>query len=329
MSKTRTLELSTEDIEEHPAVRGWYRATGLDGTPESIQVFRAFPDSSKTQVYRIRGLGPARSDVFAKRMSSRKAETERTVYERILPHLPLTTPRYYGSLADGAFGWIFLEDVGEERYSSEDPEHLEIASRWVATLHTLAADLPAARDLPDGGPNRYLEHLCSGRLKILSSLETWPFPPEEEKLLASLLRELDAVEDRWPRVETSCRGTPHTVVHGDFRPKNGYLRDTGRGLRLYPIDWETAGYGSPMLDLRRIHLGTYGSLVREVWQEVGSETLERLARLGHFLGTIAAIDWESGSLRSWKDRARSAAVVDLEYFRVRLDEVGRTIGMSE
>ena len=328
-TKQRALVMTAEDLQTHTAVREWHRATGLGGTPESIQVLRGFRETSRTHVYRIRGLGPARSDVFAKHLTSRTFETERTVYERILPRLPLTTPRYYGSLVDGDFGWIFLEDVGEHEYSKEDPEHLALAARWVAALHTHAADLPDARRLPDGGPKRYLEHLRSARQRILSTLETWPYPREERRLLASLLRELERVESRWSWIEASSGGAPHTVVHGDFRPKNAYLKDSGGRLSLYPIDWETAGFGPAMLDLGKIHLGTYCALVRDVWPDFDLETVERFCWLGRFLGTLAAIDWESLTLASEKVRARSASVMDLEYYRVRLVEVGRTIGMRE
>lgn len=324
--KPRTLVMAAKDLVAHPAVREWHRATGLDGTPESIEVFR---EQSVTRVYRIRGLGPGHSSVFAKHTTRGAVETERTVYERILPCLPLTVPRYYGSLVDGAVGWVFLEDVGDERYSRDDPEHLAMAARWVATLHTLAADIPDARKLPDGGPTRYLEHLRSGRRKVLSTLETWPYPAAEAEVLDSLLRELDAVERRWPWIEASCRSAPHTVVHGDFRPKNAYLRDNGRGLSLFPIDWETGGFGPPMLDLRKIDLETYGSLVREVWPEVGSETVERFAQLGHVLGTLAAVDWECESLASRKILGRHYAVLMLEHYCDRLINLERTLDMPE
>lgn len=326
MTKYRTLVMPTEQLVKHPAVQAWHRATGLDWTPESIQVFR---DLSQTQVYRMRDIGPPRANVFAKHVPAREVEVERTVYERILPHLPLTAPRYYGSLMDGSFGWIFLEDVGEERYSRKDPEHLEMAARWVATLHTVAADLPDARSLPDIGPSRYLGHLGSGRQKILSTLERWAYPPEEVTVLDSVLRELDGAEELWPRIEAICRAARHTVVHGDFRPKNAYLRPNGRGLSLYPIDWETAGFGPPMVDLRKIDLETYSSLVREVWQEVDLETVKRFAGLGDFLGTLAAIDWEGETLGSTEVRARHYAVMQLEYYRVRLIGVGRTIRRRE
>lgn len=326
MRKPRTLVMPAEELVEHPAVREWRRATGLDGAPESIELFR---ETSGTRVYRIRGLGPGHSHVFAKHTARGAVETERTVYERILPGLPLTAPRYYGSLVEGAVGWVFLEDVGNERYLRDDPEHLALAARWVATLHTLAADIPDAHSLPDGGPSRYLEHLRSGRRKILATLETWPYPPAEVKILASLLRELDAVEQRWPGIEAACRTAPHTVVHGDFRPKNAYLRDNGRGLSLFPIDWETGGFGPPMLDLRKIDLETYASLVREVWPDVGSETVERFALLGHVMGTLAAIDWESESLASRNVRGRHFAVLMLEHYHSRLIDLGRTLGIRE
>ena len=141
----------------HPAFVAWSRMAECPAPPERLEVLR---QGNKSATYRLVGAGPDGTTVIAKRVRTPKALIERTVYEHILPRLSLTTPRYYGFTADGAeYAWIFLEDVGAERYSETDPAHLALAARWVGSLHTGATLIDAARALPDGGPARYLEYL--------------------------------------------------------------------------------------------------------------------------------------------------------------------------
>lgn len=42
---------------------------------------------------------------------------------------------------------------------------------------------------------------------------------------------------------------PHTLVHGDFNPRNLVLRATDRGPQLCVFDWELAAYAAPQRDL--------------------------------------------------------------------------------
>ena len=96
------------------------------------------------------GLGGAA--VIAKRCAATTAE--RTVYEDILPHVPITALHYYGGTQhDGEVCWLFLEDAGEQRYSPYSKEHCALAGRWLGMLHTSAARLAAAarRSLDDPG----------------------------------------------------------------------------------------------------------------------------------------------------------------------------------
>src|SRR5206468_4231485 len=104
-------------------------------------------------------------------------------------------------------------------------------------------------------------------------------------------------EARWDHwVADACAGIPSTLVHGDFRPKNAYVRDDGAGTRLFPIDWEMAGWGIPAADLTRVDLGAYWSVVRERWTGVDLETIERVAVFGQIFRLLAAISWETTEL---------------------------------
>src|SRR2546425_763438 len=96
----------------HPAAAAWTAFGAGAAEPESIEGLR---NGKKAGTYRLVGAGPAGESIIAQRSPVARAVIERVVYEQILPRLPVTAPRYYGSGADGRdFVWFFLEDVGEE-----------------------------------------------------------------------------------------------------------------------------------------------------------------------------------------------------------------------
>jgi aminoglycoside phosphotransferase (APT) family kinase protein len=301
-------------------------ATSLGTSPESIHIYRERPNRS---LYYLVGLAPGGASVFAKRAVAPRTVIERTIYEDVLPLLPLSAPRFYGSWLDGPHGWLFVEDVGEDRYSERDPEHLALAARWVATLHVAATQIAAAGSLPRGGPERYLTHLRTGREKIIRNLRLWRFPRDEAELLTALLSLCDAIEARWERVQEASDGAPSTIVHGDFRAKNAYLRRNGGGLSLLPIDWETAGWGPPSPDLTRIDLRAYWSVVRHAWPQVDFDTLESWQRMGCVLEELAAVNWVGETLNSESAAARSSAVEDLEVVLSRMAAATRTARVLE
>src|ERR1051326_4169189 len=120
--------------------------------------------------------------------------------------------------------------------------------------------------------------MMSARDKIGKRLAGPELTPADVKQLQAVLDGLQRLESDWSLIESRCVGLPSTLVHGDFRPKNVYLRPNGAGLACYPIDWETAGGGVPAADLTRIDLATYWSVARE-WRE--GLSLATVHRLGH------------------------------------------------
>src|SRR5207247_2054793 len=77
----------------HPAVAAWRELVPDAPDPERIEVLR---QGKKSTTYRLVESTPGGASIIAQRACMAKALIERTVYEDILPHLPVTSPRYYG-----------------------------------------------------------------------------------------------------------------------------------------------------------------------------------------------------------------------------------------
>ena len=302
MSRKAPIAIASANLVDHPAARAWNRVGG-GIEPAIVELWRE-AGLTKPAIYRLTFGGPQSPGVFAKRYFKTSPEIERKVYEEILPHLPLTVPRYYGSCEDGdGSAWLFVEDVGTERFSTQDPEQRLVAARWLGVLHRSGADLPAAARLPDAGPSRYLGHLRSARARIRRGASNPGLTAEGRAMLSVILELHDALEARWRTFERACDGLPATLVHGDFRPKNVRIR-TGDAA-LFPIDWEMAGWGVPAADLAparncgmtmQVDPHSYETVMRERWPDLDAAAIKKLSILGHIFRALAGIEWESESL---------------------------------
>ena len=118
----------------HPAVAAWRQLAPDAPDPQRIEVLR---EGTKSNTYRLVESTPDGASIIAQRARMAKALIERTVYEEILPHLPVTSPRYHGFRTENPhFAWLFLEDVGDERYATSDREQYALAGRWLGLMHT-------------------------------------------------------------------------------------------------------------------------------------------------------------------------------------------------
>ena len=327
MPRRTPIEIIRTNLPAHPVVQAWSQLRPARVEPESIHVYR---DRGKTAIYWLEGVGLDGSAVFAKRCETAVAAIERTVYEQVLPHVPVTAPHYYGwSEADGEFCWLFLEDVGREVYSELDAEHRALAGRWLGLLHTSAAGVAAAARLPDGGPGRYLEHLRSGRRTILRNLTNPALTVEGRALLDKILSTYEFLESRWSQVEEACAGVPSTLVHGDFQPQNIHIRIDRPGISLFPMDWEMAGWGGPAADLPCADSAAYWSVVRERWPSLDLPAVERLANVGRIFRWLAAIDWASRNLRFDTDELLRWPLANMRIYQTELSEAMQDAGLAE
>jgi len=324
MSREPLVAVRLDNLASHPAVAAWRQIAPDAPDPERIEVLR---QGKKSTTYRLVESTPGGSSVIAQRACIAKALIERTVYEEILPHLPVTSPRYYGCRAeDPHFVWLFLEDIGDERYTATDRAQLALAGRWVGLMHTAAARVPAARGLPDGGPSRYLNHLRADLQTIRANLANPALTADDAATLGRLAVDLDRLQSAWEPLERACTGLPATLVHGDLQRKNLYIRNGAGQTALYAIDWETAGWGVPAADLARIDPPTYWSVVRSVWHDVQLEDVRRLGVVGRIFRELAAIRWVSPQLAYDSPLYLNRPISWLRIMHGRLSEAVRELG---
>lgn len=332
MPKHVPSELLQSITLEDMVVKAWRELQPERVKPESVEIIRK---KRRWAVFRLVGVGLAGSAVIAKRCEQDDALIERTLYEEVLPYTAITAPYYYGLVEepDGNFCWLFLEDVAGENYSPYIEEHRALAAQWLGHLHTSATYVPAANRLTDQGPGHYLEHLQSGRTKILCSLTNLKLTADGRAVLESILSQCDFLESCWQRVEEFCAALPRTLVHGDFTGKNLRVRTGQGGTELLAFDWEKAGWGTPAPDLAPLALPgargfsanpdilTYWSIVRNQWPRLDFQTIEQLANCGKAFRCLAAINWRSQRLTyeegSW-------VVEDLRIYQTGLSDAIRS-----
>ena len=298
-------------LSDHPAVRAWRKLEGDRARPHAIQVLKEDQHdvrcdlyevppqgTGRSAVYRLLGAGPAGESVVAKQGES--GATERVIYETVLPHLPISTLRYYGSVADNdtASYWLFMEDGGDENYSPETPEHRAIAGQWLGAMNQAARRLTVADTLPDRGPAFYLEGLRRARTMIAKILGHPALVAGQRTTLESIVRHCDQLETHWPRIARFCARMPSTLVHGDLATRNVRVRIDEAGSRLLVMDWETAGWGIPAADLTQFALESltpditsYWSVVQPSWPQLDLTYLRELVDVGRIFRVIAALSW--------------------------------------
>lgn len=313
VSKKAPISIISTGLEDHPAARAWRHLA--DERPVSIELWRDVT-STKPAVYKLAFEARRHPPVYGKRCPRSSLELERRIYEEILPHLPVSSPHYYGfhQEPDGV-GWLFMEDVGGHRLEVHDPVQRAAAARWLGELHRSGAGLAAAASLPDAGPDRYLAHLRIARERIHRHAGNPGLTAEHHVLLGRIVDQFETVEPRWAAVERACSVLPVTLVHGDFRPKNVRVRFESGAPVLRPIDWEMAGWGVPAVDLaptrhegRRLQVDAdvYESAIRARWPDADAGTVLRLRTIGYLFWSLAGISWDTENLvfedPRWLDR---------------------------
>jgi hypothetical protein len=223
---------------------------------------------------------------------------ERTVYEEILPHLPISRLTFYGAADEPGteFSWLFLEDAGDEEFTCS-VEDRRLAARWLGQMHVSAARIAALTQLPDGGPNKYLARLRSSRTLIQTSLGHLALKRQDLQILEEIMLQGQSLESQWGRIDKLSRRFPRTLLHGDFSEFNLRVRGSEGGTNLLTFDWQKASYGIPapdIADARRyieIELDEYFSVVREAWSELDFAAIRQLADIGAVFRLLAAIRW--------------------------------------
>ena len=322
-SRTPSRALSVKRREillAHPAVRAWQQLDPERVVPDRITPAKFKPNKPRPNltVYRLEGVGIDGAAVIAKRCTREGGRIERTVYERILAHVPLAGPRYYGTVegpADEDVCWLLIGEIEGEKYDMLRQDHRVAAARWLGILHTAARSAADQAGLPDAGPSRYRAAMRATRDLIRDQINNPAFSANDVAFLDGLVARFDELDEDWDRLARACTGLPSTLIHGDFNAKNLRVCTSAQGgsAEIGAFDWEEAGHAVPGIDLAQAvdpscriaaspDLATYHAVVRERWPNCDATDVERLATCGAVWRALAVISWDGQHLaRPWAD----------------------------
>jgi hypothetical protein len=155
-------------------------------------------------------------------------------------------PTFYGSCGT----WFLVEKVpGVELWQIGDLTTWEAVARWLADFHRLFAG--RVDELPRENPHllRYGPQLLRvWPARAVEAAERLGAPVEHRRRLADVAARYDDVVERLMAMEPA-------FVHGELYPSNVLVNDEGPDVQVWPIDWEMAGIGSPLLDLAALTWG--------------------------------------------------------------------------
>jgi len=285
------VELVRSNLSEHPASLAWSHLRHGGSDPSEVILLKR---RLKSSIYKLAGAGPGASPVIAKYCQRTVAQHERLIYEQFLPHLPITAPRFYGSVAgENEFDWLFLEYVQGERYSRQNTLHTTLAARWLGLLHTSAAEIPSGVCLPDRGPGHYLEKLQAARIRLSENLRTLVLTAADAAIFRAVVSQCELLESHWNQIERWCEQMPRTLVHGDLKPKNVVVRGEGERASFLPFDWEASGWGVPAEDLAYVNLPAYYTAVKSSMPALRVDGFHKAAVVGKIFRGISEFHWES------------------------------------
>ena len=294
---------------KHPVATAWSRLCSARLDPNSIEILQE--QQTRNCVYRIDRVGSGGTTVIAKRCTAQEACVEQTVYQKILPHLPVPSLRFYGCLEEPGteYRWLFVEEAAGGDFEYDIETHRELAVSWLGQMHVAAASIPAVSRLPDRTPKHYRNLLRAIRGSIERWLDDSPTTSDDLRVVIGILSYCHLLESRWGRVEELCQLVPQTLVHGDFTKGNVRVRSTPYRTDFVVFDWGMAGYGFPGIDLAepsgkgttrdRIEtdLMKYWSIVRGMWSDLDLAAVKALADLGSVFRMLSAISWQCDGVR--------------------------------
>ena len=169
------------------------------------------------------------------------------IYRRLLADERLDAPTVYASVCDEAQGryWLFLEDMGQYKLGWCEIDAWLAAFRWLARMHAAyygrEEELRALGCLGEHKPAfyRFFAHAAQEVLQRYAGRHQ--------------LARFERLMTRWFEVSVAhLVNQPRTLVHGDSYATNYMVQP---GLRIRPIDWDTAAIGVAGWDVARLVAG--------------------------------------------------------------------------
>jgi len=302
----------TGNLQGHRAVRALFRHGLSNRAPHEIVVLQ---QKSSGAVYALLGNDLPGGRVIAKLCEHGKARVERAVYETVLPQLSSGAIEYFGQVAEDDHSvWLFLEDVGGQRYDTDNENHRKLAAQWFGELQIRISRQETENIFPDRGAAFYRTFLNSIIDTIPGLLRAEVPSPEKSNPLERIMSRCEELDSHWAALESFCACVPVGFAHGDCLPKNIHVRDTPRGAAIAAFDWGGAGWSPAATDLGQLalprrgppealpNLRIYRNIAAAAWPGLDVTTIRHLALIGQLFWSLKVIsrglpefscDWKS------------------------------------
>lgn len=280
------MQLGYYPIAEHPAVRAWARVSSNKRLPSLVLPVE---ESGKASIYRLVGIHGDKTSIIAKRSHFSTIEIERTMYEEILPRLPVSSLRYYGSVADSdsELSWLFIEDIGRLLQPKSLLNYQCEITQWLATFHTTSSNIVPPVDFPRKDTTFFLQRLQLTRNQFLERLTHDDLKLRDRLVLENFVRQCDLLAANWAQIEDRCHDLPDCMVHGDVADENIGIDGTATDKRVLLIDWEKAGWGNPAVDLPQASFEVYEAISHKQWPHLSLSHLCMIEQCGRIFSVFS------------------------------------------
>ena len=285
---------------------------------------KTLKNKAKSQVYRILEHACG-APIIAKRCLRETGLVEHTIYRDVLMRLPVPALTCHGIIPDDdlEFVWLFLEEADGEPFSAANPNHAELAARWLAAIHTSTDHLLNEVDLPSRNADHYLGIVQSAHRTLAAASRNQALGTDMLALLKEIENACAALESGWPRITDILATLPTTLVHGGFAGKNVVVGDRDGSPAILAFDWESGGWGTPAADISKTDLDSYHEASRGSRPGFSRGALDSVAAVGRALWSVSAIPGQEPTLLApWGGRT----IGKMTYYR---DELSASLARLE
>lgn len=288
--------MNNTKLMEYPAVVAWLVLHPKAGLPARVTTLK--PDYRKSAVYLLEDFATSHSAVVAKCCPLDVVTVEDTVYRQLLPHVPYPTLRHFGTLRihEDKIGWLFVEYSNGERFAPANPDHRRLASHWMSCLHMATARFAQEIPLPKRDSRYYQDLIAAANRTLRDSLANPYLTADQTKLLQNLMCSCELLAARWCDIDSILTTAPTMLAHGGFHQKNVRVGERDGKVALAVFDWESAGWGPPIIDLGSVDSHQYRENLGEAWPELTVERVEVLSAIGRTFGALKSIPGEAKTL---------------------------------
>jgi thiamine kinase-like enzyme len=203
-----------------------------------------------------------------------KSNREIYVYRKILAEALLGTAVCYSAATHTGrqSNWLLLEKVdGKELYQIGDFDRWQDVARWLARMHgRLAHDTVNQCDvaLLEVYDEIYWNGWIDRALGVLIHRESSRSDATQQVRLSWLESHCRQAASRIGRL-------PATIVHGEFYASNVLIQHRNDHIRICPIDWETTGIGTGLIDVAALTSGHWSEEQKQALAMAYFDALQR------------------------------------------------------